>query len=132
MIAAKHKTVAGPAQDRLHTSTVSLYSSRIRIMEMTAMNRAPKIRIEFEVSTAPFAPHRSKEFLEMLLNFRMSAVKHVPWTTAPTAERYQIGAQRLGLLIFYKPVRVLLKNVRLFFGNKWSNPNRRLKRSLAN
>src|SRR3982751_4865759 len=111
MIAAQHKTISGASQNCLHTFTVSLYTSGVRIMEVAAMNRAPKIRIQLEVSTTPLAPHRSEELLEVILNYRMSTIKHVPWTTTPSAEGHKIGSQWLAMRISYKPVRVLLKNM---------------------
>src|SRR5262245_8682768 len=122
MIATKHETVSRSAKDSLHSSAVSFNSRCAWIIEPTAMNRAPEVCVKFEVTASPFCAHHAEKMFEMLLHLWMCSVQHIPWATAPTAERYQIRAQRLTVSIFYEPFLVLLKNVRLLLGNKRRNP----------
>src|ERR1044071_6141237 len=100
MIAAKHKTVLDAAQDRLHAATIRFNARGVRIVKVSAMNRAPEVCVELEVSAAPVALHRAEESFEVLLHRGVCAVKHVPWSTAPTAKRYAIRPQRFSVSIF--------------------------------
>src|SRR6185369_15049079 len=120
------------AQYRFHAATICLDARRARIVKTAAMNRAPEVRIEFEVSAAPVALHRAKEFFEMFLHLRMRAVQHVPWTTPPAAKRHPIRTQRLAIRVFHKPIGVLLKHLRLFLSHKRRDPDRGLETALAN
>src|SRR5687767_925086 len=90
MIATEHETTAGPPKDRLHATPVSIDTRRAPVVKVSAVNRAPEVRVEFEVRATPLAVHRAKELFEMLLHLRVRAVQHVPWTTTPAAERYAI------------------------------------------
>src|SRR2546422_11387831 len=62
----------------------------------------------------------------------MSAVERVPWAVPPAPERHAISRQRFAFSVFHEPVRVLLKKMRFFFGDKRRNPDRRRKPALAN
>src|SRR5215510_6364543 len=132
MIAAEHKTVLDAAQDRLHAETIRLDARRARVVKATAMNRAPEVCVELEVSAAPIALHGAKKFFEVLLHFRMSAVEHVPWTTSPAAKGDAIRSQRRAVRIFHEPVGVLLKHMRLFFRDERRDPDRWFETTLAN
>src|SRR5215213_2916852 len=90
MITTKHKTVLDAAQYRLHAAPISLDARCVWIVKTAAVNRAPEVRVELEVSASPVASHRAEEIFEMLLHFRMSAVEHVPWTMTPATERHSV------------------------------------------
>ncbi len=90
MITAEHKTILDAAQYCLHATTISFNTRRTRVVKAATTNRAPKVRIELEISAAPIAFHRAKEIFEMPLHFRMCAVEHVPWTMPPTTKRYGV------------------------------------------
>ena len=132
MIAAKNKTVARSAQDRLHAAAVSFNSRGPRIVKAAAMNCSPEVRVKLEIGATPLSTHRPKQLLKMFLHFRVRAVQYVPWTTSPAAERDSVRTKRFPSVIFHKPIRVLLENVRLLFSDKWSNPDRRLKSTMTN
>src|ERR1051326_9106123 len=132
MIAAEHKTVLDSAQYRLHAETIRLDARRAGFVKTTAMNRAPEVCVELEVSAAPIALHGANEAFEVLLHLRVSGVEHVPWTTSPTAKGDAIRSQWLAVRVFHEPVRVLLKHARLFFSHERRNPDGRLKTTLAN
>src|SRR6185369_5424506 len=131
MIATENKTVFHAAKNGLHAATISLDTRGAGIVELPAVNRAPEVRVEFEIGAAPLALHRAKKRLDVLLRLRVRAVEYVPWSTTPAAERHSIRAQRFAVAVFDEPVRVLLKHVRLLFGNKRRDPDRRFETSLA-
>src|SRR6185436_13826299 len=93
VIATKHKAVLNAAQYRLHAATVSLDARRARVVKAAATNRAPEVCVELKVGAAPLAPHRAKKVFEVLLDLRVRAVEHVPWTTPPAAKRDAIRTQ---------------------------------------
>ena len=62
----------------------------------------------------------------------MRAVERIPWSTSPAAEGDAIRSQRRAVGILDEPVRVLLKDARLFFGDERRDPDRRLEAALAN
>src|SRR5262245_53616843 len=90
MIASQNEAVAGAAQDRLHAASIRLDACGVRIVKAATVYRAPEIRIQFEIRAPPFAAHRSKERLEVFLNFRMRSVQHVPWSVSPAAKRDRV------------------------------------------
>src|SRR4051794_31352818 len=57
----------------------------------------------------------------------MRAVEHVPRAAAPAAERHPIRAQRRAARLLDEPVLVLLEDRRPGLGDKWRDPDRRLK-----
>src|SRR5688572_2282417 len=131
MIATKNETVFDTAKNRLHTAPVCVDARRARIVKVAAVNGAPEVRIEFEIGATPFALHGAKQGLEMLLHFRVCTVEHVPWATTPAAKRYAIRAQWFAVVVFHKPIRMLLNHARLFFRNERREPDRRFKASFA-
>src|SRR5687768_3623877 len=90
MVTPKNKAVARTAKNRPHTTTISLDSSRACVMKVAAVNCSPKVRVKFEVGTAPLIPHSAEKIFEVLLHFRMRAVQDVPRPTPPPAEGHQI------------------------------------------
>src|SRR5687767_9027186 len=113
MIATQDKTIFRAAKNRFHPAPVSLDSRCARVVEVSAVNRAPEVCVQFKIGAPPLAFHRAKELLEVPLHLRVRAVKHIPWATPPTAKRHAIRAQRFAVAVFHKPVRMLLKYVRL-------------------
>src|SRR5262245_46241781 len=103
MIAAENKAVARTFQNRLHAAPVGFDACCVRIMEPAAMDGTPEICIEFEISAAPLAPHSGEQRLEMLLDFRMCAVEHEPWTVPPAAEGDFVRLQRPGVVTLDEP-----------------------------
>src|SRR6266576_7169214 len=87
MIAAEHKTVSRPSQDRLHTAPVSFNASGARIMEFAAMDRAPEVGVKLEIGAAPFASHGSEQLREVFLHFGVRTVQYVPWSVPPASKR---------------------------------------------
>src|SRR5689334_15565219 len=118
MIATEHETVSGTEQDCLHPFTICLDACGAWIVKAAAMNSAPEICVELEIRAAPVAVHGAKQLFEVPLHCRMRAVEHVPWTTTPAAKRNAIRSQRRAIWVLHKPIRMVLKNVRLFFSNE--------------
>src|SRR6185369_13563901 len=94
MVAAKNETAGTAAKYRLHAAPVRLDPRCARIVKAPSMHRAPEIRVQFEVGTAPVTAHCAKDQLEMLLSFWIRAVQRVPRTTTPAAERHPVRSQR--------------------------------------
>src|SRR5688500_5064098 len=130
MVTPEDERIAGAAPHCGHAAPVGLNARRARIVEVAAVNGSPEVRIELEIRAAPLFAHRRKDMLEMRLRFRMRTVDRVPRTTAPPAERDAVSAQRLTLLVFHEPVRMLLEEIRAFFGDEGSHPDRRLETAI--
>src|SRR5256885_16042570 len=123
MITTQNETIARPAQDRLHAATIGFNARGARIVKASSMNRTPEVRVELEISSAPLAPHRAKKRLEMLLDLWVCAVQHIPWAMTPAAKRHAVGSQRVALTVCYKPIRMLLEDMRLFFRDERRHPD---------
>src|SRR5215813_11513676 len=132
MIAAKYETIIRASQHGSHALPVRFNTRGTAVMERSAMNCSPEVSVELEVSAAPIMTHCVKHFFQMGLRFRMRAIDYVPWPSTPATKGDSVRSQRLPRRIFYKPIRMLLENVRLFFSDKWSNPNRGLETTRAN
>ena len=131
VIAAEDEAVARAAQDRLHPAAVGFDARRPRIVEASAVHRAPEVRVELEVGAAPFLPHRAEHVLEVLLHLGMRAVERVPGAAPPAAEGDLVRAQRLAVGVLDEPVGMLLEDVRSFLGDERRDPDRRLESALA-
>src|SRR5829696_159037 len=135
MIAAQNEGSASSLDHGPHPSTVSFDTRRARVVESPAMHRTPEICIELEIGNAPVVPHRAENGLEMSLHAGMCTIQSVPAAffldRAPPAEGHSVRTQRFAVRIYYEPVRMLLKQVRPFLGDKRSNPNRGLEPTFA-
>src|SRR5262245_756268 len=132
MIAAEQERVAGATPDRLHSVPIGLNARRAGIVERSAVNRAPEVRIELEIGATPLAAHRAKDLLEMRLRAGMRAVDRVPGAAAPSSERDLVGAKRIAVRVLDEPVRMLLKQMRACFGDERRDPDRGLKAAFPN
>src|SRR5262245_32535533 len=131
MIAAENKAGTCSADDRRHASAVGLDSRRARIVEAAPVHSTPEVGVELEVGAAPFPPHSPKDSFDMLLCFGMCAVKRVPRTVPPTAERDSIRTQRFAIDVLNEPVGMFAEEMRVLFGDEWRNPDSRLEAGVA-
>ena len=90
------------------------------------MDRAPEVRVELEVGDTPLAAHGSEHAFEMRLHLGVRAVEHVPRAAPPAAKCHLVGTQRRSVGVLDEPSRMLLEDMRLFFGDEGRNPDRRL------
>src|SRR5882672_3078060 len=132
MITAKDKTVRCPSANCLHPASVGFDPGGARIVKVSAMNCAPEICVKFEVGTAPFTAHGAKHRLKMLLRFGVRSVECIPGAVSPAAKRHAIGPQRLSFSVSHKPIRMLLEQMRFFFGDKRCYPDGRLESACPN
>src|SRR5262249_40626890 len=113
MIAAEEESIARATRNRRHAAPVGFNPRRARIMEPSAVHRAPEGRIELEVGAPPLLAHRAEYALEVCLRLRMRSVDRVPRTAAPSAERHTIGSQRRAVGVANEPIGMLLEQMRV-------------------
>src|SRR5262249_41537296 len=132
MVAAKYESIARATKNRLHPAPVGFNTRRAWIVKTTAVHRAPEVGVELEIRAAPFAPHCAEDHFEMFLSFRMRAIERVPGAAPPSAEGDFVRAQGLAIGVRDEPVRMPLEQMRLLFGDEWSDPDRGLEATFAN
>src|ERR1051326_6109175 len=132
MIAAENETLARAAQDGLHAAPVGFDACRARIVEAASVHGAPEVAIEFEIGAAPLLTHGAKDHLQMFLGLQVRAIERIPRPAPPAAERDAVGAQRLALIVFHKPIGVLFEEMRILFRDEWGDPDGRLEAAFTN
>src|SRR5215831_17579325 len=118
LVTAEYESVSGTFDDRLHPSAIRLDASSLWVVMTATVHRSPEVRIKLEIRAAPIIAHGAKDVFEMSLCFRISAVKRIPWTTSPPSKGDTVRTQWFSIGAFYKPVRMLLKEIRSLFSNK--------------
>jgi hypothetical protein len=100
-------------------------------VEPAAVQCAPEVGVEFEISAAPLVAHRVEEAHKVLLNFRMSSVERKSRAMAPSLERHFVGRERLAAGVLNEPDRVLLEEMGIALGNEGSEPDGGFEAALA-
>src|SRR6185503_14374627 len=98
----------------------------IRIVEPSAMHRAPEVRVQLEVGAAPLATHGPEDAGEVILRAGMRTVQRVPWSAPPAAEGHAVRPKRRTSGLLDEPFRMLLEDSRLLFRDERRDPDRRL------
>src|ERR1051325_9195115 len=131
VVAAENEAVARALQHRLHTATVGLDARSLRVPQLAAVHRAPKVRVELEIRDAPLVAHGAEDALQVLLHFGIGAIERVPRTAPPPLERDLVRGKRLAIFALHEPVGMLLKHVRTGLGDERRHPDGRLETLLA-
>src|SRR5215472_5552569 len=96
------------------------------------MHGSPEVGVQFEVGAAPVLAHGAEDFFEMLLHFRMRSMQSVPGSVPPSGEGNLAGNQGFVVCPADEPLRMLLEDMGILFGDERCHPDGRLKAALAN
>src|SRR6185369_13661672 len=64
VVATEDETIFRAAQYRAHPGAISLDAGSALVVKAAAVDRAPEVCVKLEVSAAPLAVHRAKEFFK--------------------------------------------------------------------